>query len=224
MFTNSIDTMVPAADDSLPTRHSLLNRLKDWGDDRSWREFFETYWRLIYNFGRKSGLTDAEAQDAVQDTIIGVARKIEDFKTGAAFGSFKSWLMQQAYWRITDQFRKRSLSARSQSVDDLQSADDSHALKPRELNAVAAPELEQLWEIEWQEHIMRTALSRVKSKATVKQFQIFDLHVLQQLSVHQTAQVMGTTVTAVYMATSRLKRALKAELKAVRNAERPREM
>lgn len=30
------------------TRCSLLGRLKDWEDDRSWRDFFETYWRLIH--------------------------------------------------------------------------------------------------------------------------------------------------------------------------------
>ena len=48
--------------DSLPTRNSLLNRIKDLGDDASWRDFFETYRELIYNFARKTELTDAEAQ------------------------------------------------------------------------------------------------------------------------------------------------------------------
>src|SRR5262245_31640468 len=34
------------ASDSLPTRDSLLNRMKDLGDNASWGEFFETYWEL----------------------------------------------------------------------------------------------------------------------------------------------------------------------------------
>jgi hypothetical protein len=29
--------------DSLPTRWSLLTRLKDWEDQASWQEFFDTY-------------------------------------------------------------------------------------------------------------------------------------------------------------------------------------
>ena len=33
--------------DSIPTRQSLLARLKDVADQESWREFFDTYWRLI---------------------------------------------------------------------------------------------------------------------------------------------------------------------------------
>jgi hypothetical protein len=32
----------------IPTRSTLLSRLKDLGDDQSWRRFFDTYWKLIY--------------------------------------------------------------------------------------------------------------------------------------------------------------------------------
>ena len=57
-------------------RASLLGRLKDWEDQTSWREFFDTYWRLIYTVARKAGLTAAEAQDVVQDTSLVVAKKL----------------------------------------------------------------------------------------------------------------------------------------------------
>ena len=63
-------------DDSLPTRRSLLSRLRDLSDSDSWRTFFDTYWRLIYNVARKSGLSDGDAQDVVQETVIAVARKM----------------------------------------------------------------------------------------------------------------------------------------------------
>ena len=48
-------------DDLVPTRWSLINRLKNWDDQTSWREFFDTYWRLIYSVATRAGLTDAEA-------------------------------------------------------------------------------------------------------------------------------------------------------------------
>src|SRR6266436_3633656 len=91
----------------IPTRHSLLNRLKDWGDQTSWQEFFDTYWQLIYNVAVKAGLPDAEAQEVVQETVIAVARKIGEFKADPARGSFSAWLMQLTRWRIADQFRNR---------------------------------------------------------------------------------------------------------------------
>ena len=51
----------------LPTRRSLLTRLKDWDDQQGWREFFETYWRLIYSVATKAGLNDSDAQDIVRE-------------------------------------------------------------------------------------------------------------------------------------------------------------
>src|SRR2546426_10707649 len=93
--------------DPIPTRHSLLARLKDWGDQTSWQDFFDTYWRLIYNVAAKAGLTDTEAEEVVQETVITVAKKISEFKADPARGSFSAWLMHTTRWRIADQFRKR---------------------------------------------------------------------------------------------------------------------
>ncbi|MBI4661895.1 MAG: sigma-70 family RNA polymerase sigma factor, partial [Verrucomicrobia bacterium] len=36
------------SDDTIPTRLSLIERLKNWDDQTSWQDFFNTYWRLIY--------------------------------------------------------------------------------------------------------------------------------------------------------------------------------
>src|SRR3954469_24485520 len=98
---------MPAPDDSVSTRWSLIARLKDWDDQEGWREFFDTYWRLIYGVAIKSGLTHAEAQDVVQETIVSVSKNMKAFKADPAFGSFKSWLLNLTRWRITDQVRRR---------------------------------------------------------------------------------------------------------------------
>ena len=98
--------MTEAVADSLPTRDSLLNRIKDLGDDASWRDFFNTYWELIYNLARKAGLSQSEAQDVMQETVMAVSRNIGNFRTGTEYGSFKAWLRQQSRWRIADQFRR----------------------------------------------------------------------------------------------------------------------
>ena len=91
----------------LATRRSLVDRLADWGDQLRWQEFFDTYSKLIYSAARRSGLTDAEAQEVVQETVITVAKNIDKLKYDPAIGSFKGWLLQITRWRIADQFRKR---------------------------------------------------------------------------------------------------------------------
>ena len=80
-------------DEFIPTRRSLLSRLKNWEDQKSWQEFFDTYSKLIYRMAAKAGLTDAESQDVVQETVVVVAKKIPGFKYDPALGSFKSWLL-----------------------------------------------------------------------------------------------------------------------------------
>src|SRR6185369_2920245 len=85
-------TELPEVNERLPTRQSLLSRLKDWNDQEGWKEFFDTYWQLIYNAAVRTGLTDSEAQDVVQETLIEVATHMPGFHYDPAIGSFKGWL------------------------------------------------------------------------------------------------------------------------------------
>ena len=91
----------------LPTRQSLLERLKRWDDQESWRDFFNTYWGMLYRTAARAGLSDAEAQDVVQDTIIMVAKKMESFRYDPAVDSFKGWLLYLTRKRIAMEYRKR---------------------------------------------------------------------------------------------------------------------
>ena len=91
----------------IPTRRTLLSRLKDWNDQKNWQVFFDTYWSLIYYTARKGGLTEAEAEDAVQETIISVMKSMPTFHYDGEKGSFKGWLLQLTRWWVMDQLRKR---------------------------------------------------------------------------------------------------------------------
>jgi RNA polymerase sigma-70 factor (ECF subfamily) len=213
--------MSPRTEASVPTRQSLLLRSKQWDDADVWLEFFETYWELIYNVARKAGLNDAEAQEVVQETVIAVARKIGEFKTDPRRGSFKSWLLGQARWRIGDQFRARAREARLfDESPALPSGEDTGTEQLHRFADPAGDRLEVVWNDEWEQHVLRTALERVKARVSVKQFQLFDLHVRQGLSVAETARAVGTTLAAVCMAKSRVGRLLRREVKQMKAALR----
>jgi RNA polymerase sigma-70 factor (ECF subfamily) len=76
------------------------------------------------------------------------------------------------------------------------------------------PTFDRLWDAEWEEHIRQSALARVKRQVSARQFQLFDLHVLQGLPVGAAAKAAGTTIAAVYMAKSRLGRLVRREIAA----------
>jgi len=204
--------------DPIPTRYSLLNRLKDWGDQTSWQDFFDIYWQLIYNVAIKAGLSDAEAQEVVQETVIAVARKIGEFKADPAHGSFSGWLMQLTRWRIADQWRKRPKGTapnvtRVGGVRFDQRSNDTGSTGPIErVPDPAGAALDAVWQEEWEKHVMAAALDRVKRQVSPRQYQMFDLHVLQKLSVQAAARTLQASVASVYMATHRVARLVKKEL------------
>jgi len=197
-------------DEFIPTRKSLLTRLKNWDDHEGWREFFETYWRLIYSVAIKSGFTDAEAQDIVQDTIVGVAKKMRHFKYDPAIGSFKAWLLLNTRSRIAERLRKKRLPMADKSPRNDATARTSTVERVPD---PGGQDFNSVWDAEWKQTLMRTALEAVKKQVAPKQFQIFDLYVLQETSIEAITRTLGVSANQVYLAKHRISDLLAEELK-----------
>jgi RNA polymerase sigma-70 factor (ECF subfamily) len=203
-------TGAAALGDSIPTRQSLLSRIKDLEDRESWQDFFDTYWRLIYGVARKSGLNDAEAQDIVQETVISVARKIEGFKYVPAQCSFKTWMLQITRWRIISQLKRRDRAGRSSGLSD---AGEQEGLSLEQIPDPAGVDLEVIWDEEWRKNLLAVALERVKRKIDPEQFQIFDLNCVEQWPAQKVAHTLGLNIGRVYLARHRVGKLVKAELR-----------
>src|SRR6266850_876188 len=143
--------MARRADELIPTRATLLERLKDWQDQSSWQEFFDTYWKLIYGVARKAGLTDVEAQDVVQETMASVARHMPTFKYDPAIGSFKSWLLIMTRWRVIAQLRNRGPFAEHRPFPD---ATTIGADAAENVADPAAQVLDAVWDAEWENNLV----------------------------------------------------------------------
>jgi RNA polymerase sigma-70 factor (ECF subfamily) len=197
------------------TRRSLVDRLVNWDDQKRWQEFFDTYWKLIYSAARKSGLTDAEAQEVVQETVITVAKKIDKLKYDPAIGSFKGWLLQITRWRIVDQFRKREPG----NMKRPHAADDRLTATIERLPDENIADLDAVWEAEWKENLFEAAIARAKKKVDHKQFQIFDCYVRKEWPAQKVADQLGVSVGQVYLARHRVSAVLKKEIKALEKME-----
>jgi RNA polymerase sigma factor (sigma-70 family) len=197
-------------DTAIPTRYSLLSRLQDWQDQESWQVFFDTYWRLIYAVALRSGLTETEAQEVLQETVICVARDIGKFKRDRSLGSFKGWLRNITRWRIADQLRKRT---RGRSDTSVPAAEEIQA-------PVNGSEADAVWDLEWKENLLQAAIERVKHRVNPEHFQIFDLYALRQWPVHKVAQTLGVSVPRVYLAKHRVAALIKKEIKAMEKGRR----
>jgi RNA polymerase sigma factor (sigma-70 family) len=189
-----------------PTRHSLLSRLRDWNNQDSWQEFFNTYWKLIYAVARKSGLDDQEAQDAVQDTILCVAKKMADFKYDRSKGRFKAWLKTITRRRVADILRRRY---REQPPDKVIALD---AATVANLEDPAMAQLDATWDAEWQQHIVAAALDRVRRTCPPLQFQIFELTTIQGHPPADVARVLKVSRVSVHVTNFRVRKMLRASI------------
>ncbi len=189
------------------TRRSLVDRLRNWRDQKTWQDFFRTYAKLIYSVARKAGLTEQEAQDVVQETAITVAKRAGGLNYDPAIGSFKAWLLKTTRWRIADQLRKRAPAQRaSLPADSRRTATIARVPDP------AGCALESAWNTEWQQNLINVALARVKQQADAKQYQIFDCYVLKQWPPHKVATELRVNIAQVYLAKHRISALLKKEI------------
>ena len=165
---------------------------------------------MIYGFARNSGLTDDEAQEAVQETLIGVAKHIPTFRYDPAIGSFKSWLLNMTRWRIVAQFRKRqqapehlapvaNSTTRTDPVDRLPDPNGKDWI--------------EVWEREWERNVLEAALSRVKKRLNPQQYRVFDFYVNKEWPPEKVADRFGISADQVYQIKHRVTAAIREEVR-----------
>ncbi len=206
-----IGPMAEPKDDSYATRSSLLRRVKDPQDQRSWQEFNDSYGKLIFRFAIKAGLTEDEAQEVVQETMIAAAKHLPQFRYDPKVCSFKTWLLNFSAWRVQDQVRKRQAPgspARAGSDDD---PDRTSTLE--RLPDPAGNRLEAIWDQEWRSTLLEAALGRVKAQVDALQWQMFDLTALKDWPVKDVTRALGVSAGRVYVARHRIAALVKKELK-----------
>jgi RNA polymerase sigma-70 factor (ECF subfamily) len=205
------EIMTQSDQSSLATRASLLDRLKNQEDQASWQEFFNSYWQLIYRIALKAGLTDAEAQDVVQETVISAVKHLPAFHYDPKVCSFKTWLLRLSRWRIIDQLRKRLPGG---EPIELVAEDDATAVAALErLTGGRVPDLEAVWGQEWENLVLAEAIERVKPLVRPEQFQMFDLYARKGMPVNEVASLLRVSVARVYLAKHRVGKLVRTEFK-----------
>ena len=196
--------------DDLKTRRSLIDRLRNLEDQASWREFFNTYWKLIYSVALKAGLTEDEAEEVVQETVITVVKQIDSFAYDPNVSTFKHWLLHKTEWRIIDQIRKRPpdflVRARRRADDTARTPTVERVPDPASLR------LEAVWDEEWEKNLIDAAMERIKSRVKVEHYQIFYLSAVKKMPARKVAELIGVNVAQVYLVKHRLAGQVKREI------------
>ena len=177
------------------TSTTLLAGLLDKDNTGAWRRFTERYQPMVVAYARALGLSEAEAEDVGQETVMVF---VESYSKGAyqcEKGRLRSWLFGIAHHKAMDVLRRRMkedvVSARTDGTQFI------HSLPSPEVS-------ERKWEQEWRRGILKACLDEVAEEVTPKTLRAFQLYVLDQWPVEMVAERLGMTENAVYIAKARL--------------------
>jgi RNA polymerase sigma-70 factor (ECF subfamily) len=176
------------------TQSSLIERVRNPHDARSWHEFKELYEPLLLAQVRSRGLSEADGRDVVQDVFIALWRGLQSFKLDRSRGRFRTWLYQVARNAMIDWSRRQRRR---------NNAEEGWRERMESLEA-HTPEEEADWNTSCRRRVLEVVLALVKEQSQPKTWACFEQKVLQDRPGADVAAELGLTVNAVYVYASRV--------------------
>lgn len=177
------------------TSLTLLEGLRDSGNREAWERFTERYRPMVVGFAVRLGLSENDAQDASQETMLAFVKGYREGAYNRDKGRLRSWLFGVAHRKTRDiqrrMGRERVMADRS----------DGSAF----LGSIEAPDADQgVWEQEWQRAVLRACLAEVSSYFDANTLKAFELYVLEEWSADGVAEHLGTSRNVVYIGKNRV--------------------
>jgi RNA polymerase sigma-70 factor (ECF subfamily) len=174
------------------TRPSLLVRLRDAGDHRSWMEFDRCYGELIVRYGLRRGLQLTDAEDVRQDVLVSLAGALRTFEYSPERGRFRGYLGRIVHNAISRH------ATRPHRIRETLVGDDG-------LDRPAPPaERDSAWEDEWRNHHLRRALREVRRRFEPKSIEAFQMF-LNGETTESVCEATGLSAEAAHKVKQRLR-------------------
>lgn len=189
------------------TRISLLLRVRDLGNQESWEEFVELYGPLILRYLRRTGVSQQDALELVQDVLLKVVQHIGTFQYDPN-RSFRAWLGTVARNRAYRFFAERGRRP-------ITPGGTNHHVAVQETPHEDRAQ-DELIEEEWRRRRLEMALKRLRSeKQGTKGLEVFELVFVKELSREEVAERLGMQMGAVYTALCRILKRLRKILEEI---------
>ena len=182
------------------TKKTLLEAICS-GDEVSWQEFYETYRSLIVVRGRDYKLNVAEIDELVQAVMLRFFDRSKSFVYDRSRGRFRDYMGVMIYHCALNIIRQR----RRNQVDC-----DSVELEVCDRD---------LWQEEWQQHILTLALKQLKLQLAESTYQAFEFYALRGGAPEDVAKFLNIPVNMVYVAKSRALAKLRKIVRQLREEE-----
>ena len=183
-----------------PTPPTLLERLRDAGDEAAWRRLVQLYTPLLFYWARRRGESEHDAADLVQEVFVTLLQTLPTFQYDRN-GKFRSWLRTVMLNKLRDRKRR---DAR---------AENALAQVAQRPEVAVADATEDVWDAEYLQMLTSRALRLMQTDFAPATWQACWQTVVQGRPPADVARQLGISENAVYLAKCRVLRRLRQELK-----------
>lgn len=185
--------------DIYKTRQTLLERLSNKYDEKSWEEFIDTYKSYICVIIARMGISEADTEDLAQQVMLKLWKKLPEFQYNRD-KRFRNYLASTARNTVSDFIRKsKSEQARIENLSD------------SSLINISLPDIDTLINEEWENFISNLALENIRKHFDPASIDLF-LKILEGNSTSYIADDLGLKINSVQKTFRRVKEKLKEEI------------
>lgn len=177
------------------TSTHLLEGLRKPDNQTVWQQFDARYRPVIRGYARRAGLSEQDAEDAAQKTLLEFSESYRKGKYDRQKGRLRHWLFGIARNQIRNTIRR--LPAREHHIAQDSRQTDFFA---RISDQQQEDQLEALEEKEWRAGVLRQCLVEVRQTFDTGTVQAFELFAGQDWPAKRVAEHLGMTENAVYLA------------------------
>ncbi len=177
------------------TRQTLLLRAQT-GETDAWKALTDLYRPLILGWLNRQGVPARDLEDLSQEVLLSVVKQLPGFEHSGHRGAFRTWLRTIVCRRPADYWRAIDM--------DTQAQGGSGATVALQQLADPTSELNRQWDEEHDRYVVHCLLDRVEEEFEPITLQAFRRLALDGVSGAEAAQELGLSVSAVYVAKSRV--------------------
>lgn len=188
------------------TTTALLEGLYDVEDGVVWQVFDDRYRPIIVGVCRRLGLSDSEADDTAQETLIQFLRDYREGRYSKDRGRLRSWIVGIARHRVIDYQRARGRRKEKLGHSSAMEVPDEKSV-------------EQLWDQEFERSILRQSVEELRrsTRTAEKSIRAFEMVVFDRLAPERVAEELAMKPHDVYVAKSRVTTKLREIVERLKN-------
>lgn len=170
-------------------------------DDAVWSQFVARYRPMLVRFAQRQGLSEDNADDAAQQTLIAFCSAYQEGKYARELGRLRHWLFGIARNQIRNTRRK----VNRREVQVVEDSDETNIFQRQPDDT----DMEKIWEEEWQASLLKQCLEEIRREHDAKSIEAFELFAWKGLPAQQVADQLGLTPNAVFIIKHRIMKRIK---------------